>query len=693
MKNSLMALFVFFGCDIFSCLNLNPYYGCARVDASASQSLPLQQKQSTNGTNASASASVTADTDSCSSSKKVEGGGEEGSCSWNLHKADFDFEDCTLVVAPSTIPNAGLGIFTLVDLLPDQQVGDGDMVIPMKELMMTTTIFDDYTWSGRIYQGPYTAYAPGFHSVTNSHLGLFNIFPQPARKVHFSDEHHKDKNGNTDDDDDDSTIYHHMTTVVGAHPIPAGGELFAMYGDHWFEGRSEQFGGDGDGDGDGSMMTMSLSDDYETAEDLAKNFQRRFGDAVDPSVEQWSGDLWDLVVDIVRIDKGQTLAQVLPAYPDLRQTQQLGIRSLFQYQTTRSVEELVETTTTTTTTARCIDGIRPGPSEIHHYGAFAKRHYVKGTVITGSPLLHSQVSLWNTKLRVWDAATKSYQLVQPSNITENNDDGDDDDDDDDDTAIFEKYALLINYCWSHVKSSILLCPYVPGVPYINHASNNAQHQSPSPNVKIQWAPHGQLSQNSNAFQLTPSDLAKNSTNKVSLALDYIALRDISPGEELLVDYGRAWEDAHDAFERQKKHLHTSAETIHRYNGHVILRTEYEQSRTPYPNDMELRCHPMIMTQTLPTEGDDEALFRQTDHPSTSLLLECSVLERQTVTISDGSTRTLYVMRVFYEGTWRGRGGIPRRYIRWFATKATASKVFRFPMQLPDDMVPDAWRDL
>ena len=41
--------------------------------------------------------------------------------------------DAPLLVV-GTPPNSGLGIFTLKDLEPDTQVGESDLVIPMKEL-------------------------------------------------------------------------------------------------------------------------------------------------------------------------------------------------------------------------------------------------------------------------------------------------------------------------------------------------------------------------------------------------------------------------------------------------------------------------------------------------------------------------------------------------------------------------------
>jgi hypothetical protein len=87
--------------------------------------------------------------------------------------------------------------------------------------------------------------------------------------------------------------------------------------------------------------------------------------------------------------------------------------------------------------------------------------------------LHSLQRDWNAKAQVWDSFTKSYNAI-------------------DATGAEDKYALLVNYCWSHAQSTILLCPYRVGVSCINHANIK-------PNVKIQWASHGQLSHDDQSF--------------------------------------------------------------------------------------------------------------------------------------------------------------------------------------------------
>ena len=663
-------------------------------------------------------------------------------------------KECTLVMAPSTIPNAGLGIFTLVDLQPDTIIGEIDLVIPMKELMIiqatpptfkdndtkkknskqthqkTITIFDDYVWSGRVYGGQHSAYTPGLQSLSNSHLGLYNVFPIPSKKdteIDHSDSLRLISLSSHSSSADDSTIYHNLRTTVGAYPIPAGHEIFAFYGDHWFQARSYSKKVEQQSSSDFTSATkyMAISEDYEDAEHLATIFQMKFGHSHhqqenrnnnnhdEECKDYWPIDLWQTVSDLIEVWNGQVAASILPAYTDVQQVSQLGIRSIYQSHVTVDVDELK---TTTTTTSRCVDSIRPGLSKIHNYGAFAKRQYRKGDIITGSPIMHSQISLWDAKRRVWNNTSKSFVDTMAddhdddtsigttqSQVFVSNQNDNDNENDGKYYTMYENHALLINYCWSHVKSSILLCPYAPGVSYLNHAStrnsNTDDNKNKEPNVKIQWVPNGQISHNDAAFEYTPKELYQHFTTKVILAMDFVALTDIYPGQELTIDYGAEWEKAHDYFLKHKHSIDSWEGILKHYNSQPQLRTESEQVEEPYPNTMELKCHPSILvSSTLPTDGDDDKLWQQPKQSSSSLqpyLLDCSILERQQVKLSDGSTRIVYTVRVLQDGQWRGRSGIPRRYIRWFAPSnhQYSKGVFRFPMQLPDDMVPEAWMDL
>lgn len=62
--------------------------------------------------------------------------------------------ECDLYMAESTIPNAGLGIFSAVERNPGDTVGHGDICIPILDLnnyhKNPWNPFNDYVWAGEV---------------------------------------------------------------------------------------------------------------------------------------------------------------------------------------------------------------------------------------------------------------------------------------------------------------------------------------------------------------------------------------------------------------------------------------------------------------------------------------------------------------------------------------------------------------
>jgi hypothetical protein len=62
--------------------------------------------------------------------------------------------ECDLYMAESTIPNAGLGIFSAIELNPGDPVGEGDVCIPIFDLANhhpdPFNPFGDYVWAGEV---------------------------------------------------------------------------------------------------------------------------------------------------------------------------------------------------------------------------------------------------------------------------------------------------------------------------------------------------------------------------------------------------------------------------------------------------------------------------------------------------------------------------------------------------------------
>ena len=101
--------------------------------------------------------------------------------------------------------------------------------------------------------------------------------------------------------------------------------------------------------------------------------------------------------------------------------------------------------------------------------------------------------------------------------------------------------LLINYCFGHAASSLLLCPNTNAI-LVNHCSS--QKPDPAckdgPNAKVKWASAWDKA-SPQWLEMTMEELAKQEGRGISMEI--VALRDIEPGEEVFIDYGQEWEIA------------------------------------------------------------------------------------------------------------------------------------------------------
>jgi hypothetical protein len=253
-----------------------------------------------------------------------------------------------------------------------------------------------------------------------------------------------------------------------------------------FETRREKFG------------LIPLRKNYYVAEGLTKRLA-----SMDLSKQVREG-FWDLVMS--KIPWESRTMNALPSTENLGVVAKKGIRAIHQPSAIRDTAYLQKY-------GRCIDNMLPGPSTIKQAGrgAFATRFLPRGSIITGSPLLI--------------ALDRSYLHMYSPNFNDNGDEV---------RGKLTGHQLLLNYCMGHRESNLLLCPYGTFVNYINHNQTQA-------NVKIEWAPDGIISHNASYLDLKVSEMEGN--YQTSLAIDYVALRDIEPVEELFLDYGDDFEKA------------------------------------------------------------------------------------------------------------------------------------------------------
>ena len=162
----------------------------------------------------------------------------------------------------------------------------------------------------------------------------------------------------------------------------------------------------------------------------------------------------------------------------------------------------------------CLENILPSRSTLPHagQGAFAQYAIRKGEIVMPAPLL-----------QIMDR--RALELYDERSGKRVND------------------QLLLNYCFSHPESTLLLCPDTQAV-LINHCSERTKEcGQKGPNASVRW---------SRGWDPTSDAWRKMSWAELSsqkgrgLAFEVYALRDIQPGEEIFYDYGiefeKSWQD-------------------------------------------------------------------------------------------------------------------------------------------------------
>ena len=183
--------------------------------------------------------------------------------------------------------------------------------------------------------------------------------------------------------------------------------------------------------------------------------------------------------------------------------------------------------------------------------------------------------------------------------------------------------LLLNYCFGHANSSVLLFLY-GHTNYVNHApssslSSSDRHRNedenrggggkkPVANVGLRWSEKltqmdvdddNDMAGGGNAIDpctLTPSLLMEQSNPK-GLVLEMFALTDIRPNDEILLDYGaicdRAWEDHvrrwHDGVPADGGGSGDYSPAYGMDDVVTTLCTAEEQVKFPYPDNVFTAC--------------------------------------------------------------------------------------------------------
>lgn len=165
----------------------------------------------------------------------------------------------------------------------------------------------------------------------------------------------------------------------------------------------------------------------------------------------------------------------------------------------------------------CIENLVPRKSTLPQggKGGFAQYHISKGEIVVPVPMLH--------------IPNKDVLLMYDDRIK-----------DDDENESNTRWQLLLNYCFGHRDSSLLLCPNTNAI-LINHCSDRKKECGPEgPNAELRWS-SGWEPKSDRFRNFTIDEIAQQKGR--GLSMEIVALRDIQPGEEVFMDYGQDWEEA------------------------------------------------------------------------------------------------------------------------------------------------------
>ena len=363
------------------------------------------------------------------------------------------------------------------------------------------------------------------------------------------------------------TPYYNVT-VHATKSIPAGIELFADFGDVW----------------DGNFTDDAFQDkldrnDYEEADKII-NALVEFYDDVDLANLDLKEDILDFILTtVLEVNAGKHAKIIKSLIPDnpkkLKAVQEAGGSFLYRY------NDMIRSSEWLNKNGICLDTIKPGISPIPNAGrgAFAARKIGQGETITITPMLH--------------IADKDVLNQYPIEELPSDDDGSAP------QLFYNRDAkprgkqLLLNYCYGHPESSLVLYPLAPLVTLINHGSNDKA------NAYITWSKERDhnLPNDHQYHDMPIEELAQ--TDKVVVVMKIVALRPIQEGEEILLNYGPDWQKAWDQYEiksdmqkemKKKGDQHPlQAEDVREMYKSKPFETQETLRKHPYPPNVIPAC--------------------------------------------------------------------------------------------------------
>jgi SET domain len=478
------------------------------------------------------------------------------------------------------------------------------------------------------------AFSPGVGAAVNCFFPLINIQGADGETLLDGAGLHRSK----DPGAGAFTPYHGRYSYA-MRDIQAGEELFTYYGEAYFTENQETFG------------LIPIYSSYDEADKFLKQYVQ-VRDEVCPYGQSHCDlheDWYSLIQDLRSVWPSRTLNALPEDSSVIDHIANVGTSWTHYNRSIRSIQWLQDH-------GHCADHLEPGGSTIPQAGrgAFARRFLGQGEVISPLPVIQVNRSLMDMYPTYYD---------QEGMIGDRN-------------ATVRHQQLLLNYCFGHDHSEVLLCPYGMVSSLINHSRKKA-------NAKLEW--NYKLMKNPEWLEHRAEQWL--SSYHAGLMLNVVATRNILPGEEVFMDYGDSWDDAWNNFVANWAPPKGSDKYYASYdlngNTDVIIRTVAEGGYSS--SQVEVSCLDIyrVWSGLEPTHIESHT---------------CRAIDRFE---RNGEQR--YTVELYYtfdeeegcsEQVFEVLLDVPRD-VFWF-TDAPYSRdaaqpwSFRHPIGIPDDIMPEAW---
>jgi hypothetical protein len=593
---------------------------------------------------------------------------------------------CDLWLAPSTIPGAGLGVFTGRDFYVGEVVTTGDVTVPLVDMdteddtsssSSLAFLWDDYTWHASSFTGMALAEGRSVHGASfgigalpNCLFSHINV-DESGTAFDTAGVHRSQPGAGA------FSPYHDRRGLATRH-IQAAQEVFVDYGYEYFEGSRQE-----------TIGYIPFVEHYAAADQVIAKMV-----GLQNTIEQqqhanhdlsfWN-DLYQFIsTNITTIWHTSRVLHALPQRQnythDVLPLIQLGKGTATAHDSTRSLEWLEQH-------GVCLGALEIKTSQLRQAGrgVFVRQAYAEGQIVAAVPLLHipDRAVLDMTPM---DDDGEKEPSSNPSTGFNNTDTKG--------TKRHHRQQLLLNYCFGHEQSTLLLCPYGIASSVINHSSKHA-------NLRIQW--NQQLSNAellTNWIHLPLPQWASHLSRAGPLVFEYIATTELAPGDELYLDYGDAWEQAWNTHVQQWLPPAALYPSGLERNNDVTSRLPTVTEQPTLFNDnqnVQVYCHEAYRRISGWDEADEDLhrcriLRRRRHHHHNSSGAEEDYLY-MAVVVKRYSLKHHQSFEAVTELLW----DLPRDAFFFedvmYTRDHAQAWAFRHEMMIPDHIMPEAWKNV